>query len=1537
GPWNEDGITLTPCFQNTVLLGAPALFAIAAFAVRVTHLRQHGIAHGLGKTAILYWPSQFALGSACIAISINLFQNTALRSSTFASLSLLISWVLAIYLNSLEWTFEIRSSSFLFTFELYSVISTGVSLYSLTTQETSPINNINSRPFVVYFYSILTAFVFEAIPRGWTRVQKQSGANPHNRANVFSRWTFHYLQPLISLGHSRPLVQDDIKNIIPEAAEAEPNYQLLNTNWEAHKRAIHDANINSSTEQPKKAGSQKKKPSLIRVIVSTFSSSILGVLVLDLAVSLAKFVVPVLVKEILVFIESDVELPAARGVLLAVAMFATSTVISFTDNQFQKRMTETALKIRGGLISMIYRKSLVLSPAARNNTGEATNHMSTDVERWLEDFGWMTHWITIPVQIVICTAMLYQTLGWSCFCGILCIVISIPVQDRVCVFLDKAKDDKLEAMDRRIQLMTEILANIKIIKLYAYESPFSSRVTSFRDKELAIMRKSGIVEALLSLVYTCFPYLMAFISFAVYATVGGPDFGPGEITTQVIFVSLALFGLLHYPVGAMSMVMESTISLRVGTRRIGKFLLKEEIDPRNIEHEPYLPKDPSAPVIAIENATFAWKSETETTQQTDDNEDEGEDQDEPTETTALLSSDISEPTNEPTLFYINIEIARGHLTAIVGRVGQGKSSLLSALIGDMDKRQGQAKICGSIAYVPQQAWIINGTVQENIVFGKLFDKERYDNILFASGLLPDLEILAAGDQTEIGERGINLSGGQKQRLSLARAAYQDADIYLLDDPLSAVDAHVDQHLWSQLIGPKGLLKNKTRILVTHGINHLKHVDHILVVKNGRIDEQGSYQTLMDAKLSFYQLIKDFSVGHRGKKASKVGTHLQPEGTSATVSTPSSSSTSINGDESGTIVEEAESKDVEQSGGSGDLVQEEEVQDGLVSWSTFMSYCRMMSYYNTALIIATFAVWELLSLSVPLWLERWTSDAGSSPTHSTGYYLRVYGLLLVLFTVVDVYLTYLCRVDAPLQASKVIHENLLLKVIRLPMAFFDTTPQGRVLNRFSNDISSVDEDLPETFLSFLACLFQVVGTLALLCFVTPAFVFVIPFFVVVYLVLQSYYMRTSNVLKRLDSVARSPLYQHFTETLNGVPSIRAMQLSNQFIAKNILLANTSSNATYVKFMNNRWLNIRLEGLASCAILASALLVVSARGKLTPSMCGLALSNMILISDITLFCLREFCGLQRELVSVERLNEYIAKRSEAPAETGARIPEEWPQQGRIVFKNYSTRYREGLDLVVKNVSFEVQPAEKVGIVGRTGAGKSSLTLALFRIIEVADSYWAKSSSQDLKDSSSLSDLENLSGYSPELVDGGSIEIDGMDISTVGLDTLRKNLAIIPQDPTLFVGTVRENLDPSGECSDAELWKALERAHLKDQILSLAGGLSFEVSQNGENFSVGQRSLICLARALLRKTKILILDEATAAVDVETDDLIQRTIRKEFKDRTILTIAHRIKTVMDSDKILVLEKGRVEEYESPKVLLAREGLFHSLAEQAGEIEHP
>ncbi|KAG0002100.1 hypothetical protein BGZ79_003605 [Entomortierella chlamydospora] len=1358
------------------------------------------------------------------------------------------------------------------------------------------------------------------------------------------------MQLTLSLGYRQPLKMEDIQNIMPEDSKTlEGPYQALSLQWETHLMEINAANQLQGRLSSQKKG-KKREPSLMLVILRTFWKDLLGVVVLQLARSALQFVLPLLLQQVLIYIESPSGSESGEekiytrdhGISLAICMLLVNVILSVLMGQYYVRLVEISIQIRSALVSMIYRKALVLSSGARKSatSGEITNHMSADAEKWVANLVWMPSWVSIPFEITVATFLLYRLLGWSVFCGISMVAITTPLQGWAGQLMESIGTDKMEAQDSRVRLMTEILANIKIIKLYSYVEAFQEKIHMFRNKEVAHLRRAGVVDSFMTIMYSCLPLLMGFVSFSVYGTVGGPGFTPGKIDAQTIFVSISLFGLLNRPVGVMSMVVEGTIGLRVAMRRVQGFLLKEEMDRDAVVHINELPRMDGLPVIWITDATLAWGPDLSSHNQPyiDESED--------TETTALLSGDAVK-SSEPTLFDINVSIARSSLTAVVGRVGQGKSSLLSALTGDMYKHRGAIKVFGSIAYIPQQAWIVNATLRENIVFGKPFDQQKYDCILFACGLLPDIEILDAGDLTEIGERGINLSGGQKQRVSLARAAYQDADIYLFDDPLSAVDAHVDQHLWQHLIGPKGMLNQKTRVIVTHGIHHLEEVDHILMIKAGHIEESGNYTALMEAKKAFYQLIKEFSVRYRAKKAvSKAGKGTAKGGKidaaiaaikSDTGSVDSSTSTSAsisddeNNAESIAAVEEVKVK----GNGSGDLIEEEQVRNGIVQWEVFATYCKAMSYFYFIITISLFVVWEGFKLGVPLWLEHWirVSNTTDKPVY---YFLGVYAALVVAFMLIDVYLTYVSKVKACMQASVVLHNNAFDRVMRLPMSFFDSTPQGRILNRFSSDVGGIDESIPFSLLQTITCLFNLAGNLLIVSFATPVFMVIIPPLALLFWITQKYYSRTSSTLKRLESTAKSPIYQHFSESLHGVTSIRVMQLQNRFITENADRVDKHANAFYTWSMTNRWMNYRLETLAMAVVFVSTLLAVLNKDTLSPSLAGLALSFTLVLVDEVTWLLRIFTRFQGDLVSVERVHEYSTKNTEAPLVTGVKIPEQWPNKGHIIFKNYSARYRDGLDLVLKNISFEVQPGNKVGIVGRTGAGKSSLTLALFRIIEAADSYWARMSGQEgtAKDLGLAQLQDQLSSISSS-DDGGSIEIDGLDISTLGLRDLRKHLAIIPQDPTLFAGSVRENLDPFHEAEDSELWTALERAHLKDHISSLPGGLSFEVSQNGDNFSVGQRSLICLARALLRKTKILILDEATAAVDVETDELIQRTIRKEFKDRTILTIAHRIKTVMDSDKILVLERGRVQEYDSPKELLNKKGsLFFSLAEQSGEI---
>ncbi|KAK3833442.1 MAG: multidrug resistance-associated protein 3 [Linnemannia elongata] len=1500
GPTSPNRIDLTPCFEYTILSTLPALLVITGFSFRTWSLFNNGTPHGLGRTAWIYWPGQVVMLATAVVLLVRAgltgSEDGYSPASLLSSVSMAVAWILAMFLNVFEHRCEIRSSTAIFCYYLLSLIAG-----SITTRTLGEVTSGSATTTLYYVYLglVIIGFVIEAWPRGKTQVQQNSTASSYEKANLFSRFLFHYLQHLITDGYKRPLQATDVQGMMPPQVKTQFSYTNLSQKWDRHVA---------------KRVAKGKKPFLFGLILKSFGfQQWTYVVFLRVLASGLAFVAPQLMSILLDFVSSydtGTPQPVALGIILAFGMFFSTIGSSIIDGQFNQRIVVMGIEARTALVSMIYRKALKLSPVAKQTEtpGEINNHMSVDCERWNHAFPELPFWFSIPLEICIATWLLYRQLGWSSFGGVGAVVLVMPMQMWIAKHLSRARDEKLTAMDNRIRLINEVLSGVKIVKLYGWESSFRDKIAVFRQLELAILHRIGVIFSYMNILFSSMTLLMALVSFSLYATIGGPGFTPGEINSQTIFVSITLFGLVNRPIGMISYIMGDTIGLYVSSRRIQDYLLAEELSDDQIDRSDELPQDHTVAPIEIQGATFGWDKE-------------HQQQREKVDTTEDAAEGSGMTSVDATLRNITLSVDRGNLTAIVGRVGQGKTSLFGAMIGDMYKLKGNIRMSGRIAYVPQQAWIVNATLQDNVTFGAPFDKNKYERIIYASGLKPDIEMLPAGDQTEIGERGINLSGGQKQRVSLARAAYQDADIYLLDDPLSAVDAHVDQHLWQNLIGPSGLLKDKTRLLVTHGIHHLSEVDQIVVIKDGEISETGRYQELLDARNAFYQLIQDYSVSRKEKNEADCEAETIHE---------------VDMSASSTAHEAKTEKVDEKADNNADLTDEEAMEVGSIQWLIYKIFAKAAGYRNMLQAVALFVVIQGCQIGSNIWLQNWIKVAATS-THGIGYYMGVYSILVIIFMSLIFCASYKIIVMACVQAAERLHSKLLTSILRMPMNFFDTTPLGRILNRFSSDIFSIDEMICWTFFDMFLFGASVIGSLVVIATTTPVFLAIVPPVFVTYVLVMSYYIAASRAFKRIESVARSPMYQHFSETLSGVSTIRVVGCSQRFIDENASRSDDSSNAHFVWAMGNRWLNVRLECLGSVIVLGASVFAVLARNTLSPSMVGMSLSYALTITQDISWLVRGMCESQFHLVAVERINEYANKNQEAPNFTDVTLPESWPAEGRLSFRSYSTRYRQGMDLVLKKVSFEVLPGEKVGIVGRTGAGKSSLTLALFRIIEAANSHWAKASHNgaDVDDDAArkvqLADLEKVEVEE----DGGSIWIDGIDISTVGLETLRQHLAIIPQDPTLFVGTVRQNLDPFDQTPDSDLWEALERAHLKDYISSMPGGLSYEVTQNGDNFSVGQRSLICLARALLRKTKILVLDEATAAVDVETDELIQRTIREEFRDRTILTIAHRIKTVMDSDKILVLEKGRVEEYESPSELLKRkESLFYRLAEQAGEV---
>ena len=813
------------------------------------------------------------------------------------------------------------------------------------------------------------------------------------------------------------------------------------------------------------------------------------------------------------------------------------------------------------------------------------------------------------------------------------------------------------------------------------------------------------------------------------------------------------------------------------------------------------------------------------------------------------------------------------------------------------------RIRGSIGYVPQTPFIMNASLRDNILFGSAFDADKYEvgvvawreaqKVLEACCLKPDIAVLPAGDATEIGEKGINLSGGQKTRVSLARAVYQNCDMwgrrggvthsYLLDDPLSAVDAHVGKHIFRECV--RGLLRNKCVVLVTHALEYLPVCDRVIVLEKGRVEDAGDFAAVSGKK--------------EGVLAGLLAAQKEAKEKEGGDETPSDETPGV---ELSPLAEETEKKEEKEE--KGKLTTQEARVEGQVHRSVYSLYFASAGgACAVAMVLLLFVLAEVSRVTNNWWLTFWSNDSADKPGL---WYVGVYALI-ALCSVLLLGVRYITLYLSGVRASSALHDKLLRGILRSPMSFFDQTPLGRITNRVSKDIYTVDKTLPGVFASFLSSLFSVVATLVVITLSSVWFLLVVFVLFFYYVYEGRFYVRSTREMKRLDSISRSPIYANFGETLDGTSVIRAYQKQAQFVAKNYALLDRNQRAYFLITSSNCWLGIRLEFVGTVIIGATALLAVVGKNPANvvfTSMAALAISYALDVTQTLNWVVRMATDMETQIVAVERIQEYAELPSEAPAHIAATAPAEaWPAQGDVVIEDLTMRYRPELEPVLKHISLHITPGEKVGVVGRTGAGKSSLVLCLMRIVEL---------------------------------EAGRIVIDGVDISTIGLEDLRSKMAIIPQEPLLFSGTVRDNLDPFEQYTDEEIWSSLERARMRQTVAENPAGLEAVVEEHGSNFSVGQRQLLCVARALLRKSKVILMDEATASIDVETDLTIQKTIRSEFKDSTVITIAHRIHTISDSDKVLVLDLGEVKEFDAPGVLLSdKNSLYSQLVEKSKEVE--
>ncbi|KAM9556805.1 multidrug resistance-associated protein 1 isoform 1-T1 [Guaruba guarouba] len=1504
--WHTENPDFTPCFLNTVLVWIPCIYLWVCFPVYFLYLRYHDRGYiqmsnlNKAKTALglILWIVCWAdLFYSFWERSQNIF-----RAPFFlvGPTVLGITMLLATFLIQYERIKGVQSSGVMMIFWLISLTCATVVFrskikYALNTG--AEVDAFRYATFCVYFILLLVQLIlccFPERPPLFSETVNDPNPCPEFSTSFLSRITFWWITGLMVQGYRRPLEAKDLwslnkedksEEIVPGLARnwakewAKTKRQPLNMVYLPKKQQNPSDSNGDMTEEAEaliiKPSQKSSEASLSKVLYKTFGPYFLMSFLFKAAHDLLMFAGPEILKLLIHFVNNKAA-PNWQGYFYTGLLFVCACLQTLILHQYFHICFVTGMRLKTAIVGVIYRKALVITNSARKTStvGEIVNLMSVDAQRFMDLATYINMIWSAPFQVILALYLLWQNLGPSVLAGVAVMILLVPINAVMAMKTKTYQVAQMKSKDNRIKLMNEILNGIKVLKLYAWELAFREKVLEIRQKELKVLKKSAYLAAMATFTWVCAPFLVALSTFAVYVTIDKNNI----LDAQKAFVSLALFNILRFPLNMLPMVISSIVEASVSLKRLRVFLSHEELDPDSIIRSPITAAEGC---IVVKNATFSWSRN-----------------------------------DPPLLNSINFAVPEGSLVAVVGQVGCGKSSLLSALLGEMDKKEGYVVVKGSVAYVPQQAWVQNATLQDNIIFGREMNESRYKRVIEACALLPDIEILPAGDKTEIGEKGVNMSGGQKQRVSLARAVYCNADVCLFDDPLSAVDAHVGKHIFENVIGPKGILKNKTRVLVTHAINYLPQMDTILVMSDGEISEMGSYQELLKQDGAFAEFLRTYANTEQsvensdtnspsGKEGKPVENGMLVNEASGKLMHRQLSNSSTYSRDTGKSQQHSSTAELQKpqaEKNSWKLTEADTAKTGRVKATVYWDYMKAIGLFISFLSIFLFMCNHIASLASNYWLSLWTDDPVINGTQRyTNVRLGVYGALGISQGIAVFGYSMVVSIGG-IFASRHLHLNLLHSVLRSPMSFFERTPSGNLVNRFSKEIDTIDSTIPPIIKMFMGSTFNVIGACIIILLATPIAAVIIPPLGLVYLFVQRFYVATSRQLKRLESVSRSPVYSHFNETLLGVTVIRAFEEQKRFIKQNDMKVDENQKAYYPSIVANRWLAVRLEYVGNCIVLFAALFAVMARNKLSAGLVGLSVSYSLQITAYLNWLVRMSSELETNIVAVERVKEYAEMEKEAEWSIEQTAPvSTWPEEGKIEFRGYGLRYREDLDLVLKNINVTINGGEKIGIVGRTGAGKSSLTLGLFRINEAAE---------------------------------GEIIIDGVNIAKIGLHDLRFKITIIPQDPVLFSGSLRMNLDPFDQHSDEDIWRSLELAHLKNFVSSLPDKLNHDCAEGGENLSVGQRQLVCLARALLRKSKILVLDEATAAVDLETDKLIQSTIKSQFEECTVLTIAHRLNTIMDYTRVLVLDRGEVVECDSPEHLLQQKGIFYSMAKDSGLV---
>uniref|UniRef100_H2ZGG5 Uncharacterized protein n=1 Tax=Ciona savignyi TaxID=51511 RepID=H2ZGG5_CIOSA len=1248
--------------------------------------------------------------------------------------------------------------------------------------------------------------------------------HPNDKAGLVSTMTFSWFTVLVLRAFRKPPSTEDLWQL-SKYDRTEPNYARMLRFW---KNEVSSKGI--------------KNASLWRVFIRFIRTRMILTLILTCLFSGVVFISSGIILRKLIQHVSNPEYSLSHGLVLVGALIAAEVTRASLLTAVYVINYRTAVRCRSAMLMMIFHKVLHLTHVPGSiSAGELTNMCSNDGDRIFEICRTGNLVVMGPILFITGTVYVCVLIGPIGLIGSGIFILMLPVQGILVKLMNSIRQKAVALTDQRVHKINEILTSIKLIKMYSWEKPFSDVVHAIRVKELSLLKIAAFLGSVNISAAFLTPVVAAVIMFSAYVSFGH------NLTAEEAFTCVALFNVMSYGLKLMPISIKSIADGAASFKRLQEVLcIKDEQD--------YVRKKTrdKQNIIKVENASLSWNSKTSTVDETD--------------------SKVVEDT-PVTLQSIDLTVQNGDLIGIYGPVGSGKSSLFSALLGQMELLGGSVAVCESIAYAAQEAWLMNATVRENIIFGSTYNKILYKKVIYACGLEQDFNILPSRDLTEVGERGLNLSGGQKQRISLARALYSDRDLYLLDDPLSAVDAHVGKHIFFEAIFTFLKSRGKTILFVTHQTQYLLHCDKVFLMKNGTL-----IRTL-EHEFDENELTKSED------KAEVVG-----DTTSASIQSPGSPGKSLN---------------------ENDL----EIQGKLMSDEERGSAIPMSTYYSYIKASGGFILWMLMSMFFFInvgaqqfgnfWISFWINQGSGRENFSApvmfdltvsnslldnpnfGLYLIIYGVVALAMAVISV-LRGFSYVSMTIQGSGVLHSQLFKKTLYATMTFYDVTPSGRILNRFQKDMDELDTVLPFLWEMFILNFTTLLIAAALIAYVFPQFLIIMAIVLPMIFFVYIFFRPAARELKRLDVLSRSPLLSHITATVNGLDSIKAYCQLTEFAAEFQRLLDINGVPCYLFACANRWLALRLDMLTVITGVVTTVLVIVYGDVVSPASAGLALSSSFLMTGLIQFTIRLLTEAEARFVTFDRIKYYITNIPQEESKSTITPEESWPARGVVEYSNVSMRYRPGLQLALKNISFKINEKEKIGIVGRTGSGKSSLAVTLFRLV----------------DSSS-----------------GSIIIDGVDIKSVDLHDLRSKLSIIPQDPVLFSGSVRYNLDPFSKHSDDALWIALEKTHLKPLISSQEGQLESTVLEGGSNFSVGERQLICLARALLRNSKILVLDEATAAVDSDTEKLVHEMTKEMFADCTIITIAHRLTSVTSCDRVIVMNDGEIVEFDEPNVLLSNE----------------